>query len=71
MLVQKFAAEGSNIAVNFVASKERAEEIAEKVRTEYGIKAITLQAVCAFKTSPHLMMPDLRRTLECKPIVIA
>lgn len=45
MLAEKFAAEGANVVVNYVASKDRAEEVAEKIKREYGVKAAVVQAV--------------------------
>ncbi|KAK5051373.1 hypothetical protein LTR84_003025 [Exophiala bonariae] len=44
LLAEKFAAEGANVVVNYVASKDRAEEVAEKIKKEYGIKAHVIQA---------------------------
>ncbi|KIV88680.1 hypothetical protein, variant [Exophiala mesophila] len=44
VIVDKFAAEGANVAVNYVASKDKAVEVAEKVAKDYGVKAIVLQA---------------------------
>ena len=44
LICEKFAAEGSNVAVNYVSSKDRADEVAEKVRG-FGVKAVVIQAV--------------------------
>lgn len=51
MLAEKFAAEGANVVVNYVASKDRAEEVAEKIKKEYGVKAHVIQAVSSARTS--------------------
>lgn len=45
VLVEKFAAEGANIVVNYVSSKDQATEVAEKVKKEYGVQAHVVQAV--------------------------
>jgi NAD(P)-dependent dehydrogenase (short-subunit alcohol dehydrogenase family) len=44
MLCEKFAQEGANVVVNYVSSKDRAEEVAEKVKS-HGGKAAVVQAV--------------------------
>ena len=47
MLCEKFAAEGSNIVVNYVSSKERADQVAEKCKG-MGAKVAVIQAVRLF-----------------------
>lgn len=44
LICEKFAAEGSNIVVNYVSSKDRADQVAEKCK-EFGVKAVVIQAV--------------------------
>ncbi|KAL2421791.1 hypothetical protein ABEF95_007232 [Exophiala dermatitidis] len=39
-----FAAEGSNIVVNYVSRKDRADEVAEKCRREFEVKVMVIQA---------------------------
>lgn len=46
LIVQDFAREGSNVAINYVSSKDAAEELAGEVRSQFGVKAITIQGVC-------------------------
>jgi NAD(P)-dependent dehydrogenase (short-subunit alcohol dehydrogenase family) len=55
MLCEKFAQEGANVVVNYVSSKDRAEEVAEKVKG-HGGKTAVVQAVS--------MDPLLRNTGE-------
>lgn len=43
LVCEKFAAEGANIAINYNASKDRAEELAKKVES-HGVKAVCIQA---------------------------
>ncbi|KAK5065089.1 hypothetical protein LTR84_000925 [Exophiala bonariae] len=44
VICEKFAAQGADIAVNYVSNKERAEEVAEQCRKEFGVRVVTLQA---------------------------
>jgi hypothetical protein len=44
-VAQKYAAEGCNVAINYVSSKDVAEELASSLQTQYGVKAITVQGV--------------------------
>lgn len=41
----KFAAEGCNVVVNYVSSKDRAEEVVEKCEREFGVKSTAIKAV--------------------------
>ncbi|KIW67720.1 hypothetical protein PV04_06952 [Phialophora macrospora] len=43
LLCEKFAAEGSNIVVNYVSSKDRADQVADKCK-EFGVKTAVIQA---------------------------
>ncbi|KAF7116370.1 hypothetical protein CNMCM5793_004614 [Aspergillus hiratsukae] len=43
VVAQKYAAEGCNVAINYVSSKDVAEELASSLQTQYGVKAITVQ----------------------------
>jgi len=45
LICEKFAAEGSNVAVNYVSSKDKADEVAEKCKKEFGVKVAVVQAV--------------------------
>jgi len=45
LICEKFAAEGANVVVNYVSSKERAEEVAKKCEAQ-GVKAICIKADC-------------------------
>ena len=56
LICERFAAEGSNVVVNYVSSKEKAEEVAEKVRG-YGVKAAIIQAVSVSSPRPPYFSP--------------
>lgn len=44
-IAEKFAAEGSNVAINFANREQPAVELAERLKTEYGIKTTVIQGV--------------------------
>jgi NAD(P)-dependent dehydrogenase (short-subunit alcohol dehydrogenase family) len=46
VICEKFAAEGANVAINYVSSAKAAEELAEKLKSTYGVKVVTYQADC-------------------------
>lgn len=43
LVAEKFAAEGCNIAINYVSNSERAEQTAKKIEKEYKAKTIIVQ----------------------------
>ena len=45
LIAEKFAAEGCKLAINYNASQDRAEQVAEKIEREYKTKAILIQGV--------------------------
>lgn len=45
VIVDKFAAEGANVVINYVASKDKAVEVAQKAEKDHGVKTAVLQAV--------------------------
>lgn len=45
LVAERFAAEGSNVAINYVASADRANETADKIAKQYGVKTVVLQGV--------------------------
>lgn len=46
----KFAEEGCNIAINYVANAAAAEALKEKLEKEYAVKCYVVQAVCLFSS---------------------
>ncbi|KAJ5550623.1 hypothetical protein N7535_001432 [Penicillium sp. DV-2018c] len=46
---EKFAAEGSNIAINYVSSKEVAEKLAADLASKYGVKTVAIQGDAGVK----------------------
>lgn len=46
LIAEKFAFEGCNVAVNYIANLERANETAEKIERIYKAKTAVIQGVC-------------------------
>lgn len=42
---EKFASEGSNVAINYMSSKEIAEKLASDIASKYGVKTVVIQGV--------------------------
>ena len=42
LICEKFAAEGCNIAINYAASKDRAEQLSKKIVDEHHIKTVLI-----------------------------
>ncbi|KAL9641008.1 MAG: hypothetical protein Q9204_000411 [Flavoplaca sp. TL-2023a] len=47
LLAEKFAKEGCNVAINFNTSEQRAQQVAEKIRSTYNCQAIIIKGVLA------------------------
>jgi len=45
VICDKFAAEGCNVAINYVSSKEAADKLASEIKSKHSINAITLAGV--------------------------
>ena len=45
LVAEKFAAEGSNVAINYVTNAERGNETAEKIEKEFKVKTMVIQGV--------------------------
>ena len=45
-IVEKFAAEGAHVAINYVSREGPAKELAEQVTKQYGVKAVTVRGDC-------------------------
>lgn len=44
-IAEKFAAEGCNIAINYLSSEQAANDLALRLQSEYNIKTATIQGV--------------------------
>ena len=45
LVAKKFAAEGCNIAINYVENLDRAKQTAQKLEKEYKAKTVIIQGV--------------------------
>ncbi|WPH01013.1 Hypothetical protein R9X50_00384700 [Acrodontium crateriforme] len=46
VITRKFAAEGSNVAINYVSSDGPAQKLAQEIQQKHGVKAIIIQGDC-------------------------
>ncbi|KXG45316.1 Short-chain dehydrogenase/reductase SDR [Penicillium griseofulvum] len=49
LTVEKFASEGSNVAINYMSSKEDADKLASDIATKYGVKTVIVQGDAGVK----------------------
>lgn len=45
VVAEKFAAEGSNIVINYVSNKEAADQVTAKIEKEHKVKVAVVQGV--------------------------
>ncbi|KAG4428721.1 hypothetical protein IFR05_015792, partial [Cadophora sp. M221] len=45
LICLKFAAEGCDVAINYVAAADRAQAVADKIEGDYGRSAVLIQGV--------------------------
>ncbi|KAL9079298.1 MAG: hypothetical protein Q9157_001821 [Trypethelium eluteriae] len=56
LIAKKFAAEGCDVAINYLNSQKIAESLANKIEREFGVRAITIQG-------------DMSRMADCRALV--
>ena len=44
-MAQKFAAEGSNVAINYMSNKATADKVASEIASQYNVKTVVIQGV--------------------------
>ncbi|KAJ6187010.1 hypothetical protein N7519_001918 [Penicillium mononematosum] len=49
LAAEKFASEGSNVAINYMSSKEIADKLASDIATKYGVKTAVIQGDAGVK----------------------
>ena len=49
VIAEKFAAEGSNVAINFVNREGPTVELGARLKKDYGVETTVIQGVCVFK----------------------
>lgn len=70
LVCEKFAAEGANIAINYMSSKDRAEELAKKVES-HGVKAVCIQADAEKPEDNVRLVKETKESLGGLDIIIA
>jgi NAD(P)-dependent dehydrogenase (short-subunit alcohol dehydrogenase family) len=45
LVARKFAAEGSNVAINYASTKETADQVASDLAAQFNVKTIVIQGV--------------------------
>lgn len=58
IICEKFAKEGSNVAINYQSSKEAAEKLAEELTEKYKVQAFALQADQGIEADCERMVTD-------------
>ena len=49
LVAEKFAIEGSNIAINYNASKDKAEQVAARIENEHKVRSVVIHGVCLWE----------------------
>ncbi|KAJ5275923.1 hypothetical protein N7534_010642 [Penicillium rubens] len=49
LAAEKFASEGSNVAINYMSSKEIADKLASDIASKYGVKTVVIQGDAGVK----------------------
>ncbi|KAJ5496119.1 hypothetical protein N7539_001235 [Penicillium diatomitis] len=71
LVAEKFAIEGSNLAINYLSSREQAEELAEKLARKYGVKAVTIQGDAGIAQDCVRLVQDTIQRLNGLDVVIS
>lgn len=58
LIAEKFAAEGSDIAINYASNKEAADKLADKIQQNFSVKTCVVQAVCDVAAGYHPLLYD-------------
>ncbi|KAB8698135.1 hypothetical protein FH972_026385 [Carpinus fangiana] len=53
LIAQKFAAEGAHIAINYASNQHAADELADKIKKEFGVKTFVVKAVRSHRHEPR------------------
>ncbi|KAH8699140.1 short chain dehydrogenase/reductase [Talaromyces proteolyticus] len=71
LVAERFAAEGCNVAINYLSSKLVAEELAEKLRKKYNITACSIQGDTALQSDCKKLISECTQKLGNVDIVIS
>ncbi|RJE23715.1 Short chain dehydrogenase [Aspergillus sclerotialis] len=71
VVARKFAAEGSNVAINYVSSKDAAEKLASDLQSQYKVKAIIVQGDAGLQSDCRNIVKSTIEQLGGLDIVIS
>ncbi|MDI1487296.1 MAG: hypothetical protein OHK93_006565 [Ramalina farinacea] len=71
MIAEKFAGEGCNVAINYMASKDAAQQLAERIGKQYGIKTALLQGDVAIQSDCHKLVDETVDSLGGLDILVS
>ncbi|RPB14515.1 NAD(P)-binding protein [Morchella conica CCBAS932] len=69
--VERFAAEGCNVAINYLSASARAEALAEKVRATWGVTAVVIQGDVATDAGCVAIVEEAVRALGGLDVVVS
>lgn len=71
-MCEKFAAEGANVAINYMSSKDRAEELAKKIESQgLGVKVVCIQADAEKPEDNARLVKETKEALGGLDVIIA
>ncbi|GAM91049.1 hypothetical protein ANO11243_090960 [Dothideomycetidae sp. 11243] len=70
-IVRRFAAEGSNIAINYLSSGDVAASLATSLQASHGIKAVTIQADMALASDAKRLIHETISALGGLDIIVS
>ncbi|PVH73688.1 NAD(P)-binding protein [Cadophora sp. DSE1049] len=71
LICEKFAAEGCNIAINYVSSKKVADELAKKIKIQHAVKTVVLQADVGFAVDSDRLVANIIEGLGGLDIIVS
>ena len=71
MICEKFAAEGCNVSINYNESKDRAQQVAEKIAKEHGCKALVVQGDVGKLVDCERMVQETVENLKGLDIIVS
>lgn len=70
-IAHKFAAEGANVIINYNSSAQKATELADSLKQDFGVKAIALQGDATSKEGIHALVDGSLKHLGGLDVVIS
>lgn len=70
LVAKKFAAEGANIAINYVSSKDRAEAVAKEAVEEHNVKTALIQGDAGVIKDCERIVEEAKQALGGLDVII-